>query len=114
MPLYNFQCKKCNHIYEELVKHDKSGKYPAVKCPECDSKSKIKLMSLPATAIFKNPEGCDKWCNSHEYRAKYRAEEGKELRSKAEKASHVGNPYKNDPTAGDEDIQSGKYFGEVK
>jgi len=115
MPLYNFECQKCDTIYEELVSsYDKTGKYPTIQCPECGSKSKIKLMTTPAAAIFKNPVGCDKWCNSHEYRARCKMEQGAADRQFAEKHSHVGNPYENDPAAADHDIQSGKYFGKVK
>jgi len=115
MPLYDFECKKCNKVYEELTKLDESGEYPDVECPECGSKDKIKLVSIPSAAIFKNPKGCDKWCNSHDYRAKHTMEKGAEERRYAEKHSHVGsNPYKNDPTNNDADIQSGKYFGEVQ
>ena len=40
MPLYEFKCKKCNKIFEELKPYNESFS----KCPKCNSKSE-KLMS---------------------------------------------------------------------
>lgn len=35
MPMYNFHCKKCGEVFEELVKFDA----PAPKCAKCGSKN---------------------------------------------------------------------------
>jgi putative FmdB family regulatory protein len=114
MPIYNFQCE-CGVTYEELTSFDETDEYPTVSCPECQSTTKDKLISVPSSAIFANPEGTDKWNNSHSYRFGHKFEEAQALRRNAESRSHVGrNPYKDDPTAGNADIESGKYFGEVK
>jgi putative FmdB family regulatory protein len=45
MPIYEFKCKKCENKYDLLCKYDKTEKYPKVKCPECGSKKKEKLIS---------------------------------------------------------------------
>jgi putative FmdB family regulatory protein len=115
MPNYGFKCKKCEIAYDVLTQYDETGKYKDVKCPECASKSKIKLIDLPRAAIFANPEGTDKWNNSHSYRFGHKHEQAEAERRYAEENSHVGrNPYKDDPTSGQKDIDSGEYFGEVK
>jgi putative FmdB family regulatory protein len=44
MPIYEFNCKKCNHKFEELVPSslsDTSG----IVCPQCGEKAAEKLMS---------------------------------------------------------------------
>lgn len=42
MPIYEYKCKKCNHIFEQLQKiSDK----PLCTCPECGAKQLIKLIS---------------------------------------------------------------------
>ena len=43
MPMYEYQCKKCEYAFEVIQKLDDS---PLRKCPECESKrSLIKLLS---------------------------------------------------------------------
>jgi putative FmdB family regulatory protein len=113
MPIYEFKCKKCGVQYDELVwTIDKTGKYPGVECPECGSKSKVKLVSL-AKCSFANPVGTDLYENSHDYRHNHNMNrEGgvRDQRAAAEAASTVGpTPYNNI-----DDISSGKHFGEVK
>jgi putative FmdB family regulatory protein len=43
MPLYDFRCSACNHVFEELVRH---GEVPS--CPQCGSSSAEKQLSAPA------------------------------------------------------------------
>ncbi len=113
MPIYQFECNECECRYDKLTSWDDELKFPGIKCPECQSENKTKLLSQ-TSVIFKNPEGTDKW-NSHSYRFGHKAEQAQEQRRQAEEGSHVGrNPYKDDPTAGTADIDSGKHFGEVK
>ncbi len=109
MPLYNFSCKKCDHQYEELTPIDDKGKYPKVKCPACGSKKKVKIPSLTARAIFTDKTGTSKMENFG-YRAGYNMEQAQDCRRAAESKSHVGSM----PYDGIDDIQSGKYFSEVK
>lgn len=111
MPLYEFECSDCGSEYEELVKHDKSGKYRSVKCPECGSSKKKKLVSL-INHNFTNPEGTDKM-NTHEYRYHHAVDKpggAREQRQMAEELSHMGS----DPYPEIDDISGGKHFGPVK
>jgi len=112
MAFYEFECKKCGAFYEELVPYDETGKYKSVKCPNCKSKSKNKLVSS-GNFNFSNPVGTDRWTSTgqgHDYRFRYVQPKLKENREMAEKLSHVGKtPYRNI-----DDISHGKYFGEVK
>ena len=108
----DFECKKCKQVYEELVVIDPTNKYKNVKCPNCKSKSKIKLLCAPSFN-FTNPVGTDRWCSEdtgHDYRYNYSQKDAKQKRAAAAKKSHMGaNPYNEI-----DDISSGKYFGEVK
>ena len=114
MANFSFECKECGFQYDCLASFDETGEYPTVKCPECESLDKTKTITAPSV-VFKNPVGTDKWNNSHSYRFGHKAEEAGNLRRAAEQGSHVGrNPYKDDPTANDDDINSGQYFGEAK
>jgi len=112
MPFYNFECKKCGEIYEELAAYDETGKYPKVKCPACNSKSKRKLISV-CSFTFANPVGTDRYENSHDYRFHHKMNKKggvRDERAAAEAASHMGaQPYNHI-----DDISSGQHFGEVK
>lgn len=44
MPIYEYRCKKCAHVFEELVARADS---PAPQCPQCTSREAEKLMSVP-------------------------------------------------------------------
>lgn len=46
MPIFEYQCQKCQDAFEELVMNSKTK----VCCPKCGSKKVKKLMSAP-TAI---------------------------------------------------------------
>jgi DNA-directed RNA polymerase subunit RPC12/RpoP len=96
--IYEFECKKCKHKYDELVSYDPTGKYSGVRCPECKSKSKIKLMPSSFQFNFTNPEGTDRWNNGstgHDYRFKTNLPKVLKERKNAELASHMGSdPYK--------------------
>ena len=41
MPIYEYHCNDCNHNFEYLV----FGKDAPGKCPECDGKQFVRLMS---------------------------------------------------------------------
>jgi putative FmdB family regulatory protein len=112
MPLYDFKCLRCETVYEERVEYDETGKYKKVKCPECNSTRKEKLISAPAFN-FTNPEGTDRWNSAdkgHDYRFKHKQPSVKKEREQAEAFSHMGsNPYPHI-----DDVSSGKHFGKVK
>lgn len=67
MPRYEFECKKCKIVYDNLVPYDEKGKYSGVACPECGSKRKTKRISS-CSFNFANPVGTDRHNNSHDYR----------------------------------------------
>lgn len=45
MPLYLFECKKCNKLWELLIKLKDFDK--EVKCPECNKKLKRLVCPIP-------------------------------------------------------------------
>jgi len=108
MPFYEFECNNCKIKYEELCSYDPTEKYKEVKCPECNSKKKTKLVSA-AIVTFANPKDTSKF-ESFDYRAGYNMEKAKEERRKAEKANTEGIP----PYSTIDDISSGKSFGKVR
>jgi putative FmdB family regulatory protein len=44
MPLYEYECKDCEHAFEKLVSGDES----VVECPQCRGKKLQRLLSVPA------------------------------------------------------------------
>lgn len=44
MPIYEFKCKKCHHVFEELV-FNSNPDPSSIICPECGEKNAEKLMS---------------------------------------------------------------------
>ena len=109
MPIFEFICLECGAEYEELTKYDPQGEYEGVLCPHCSSQNKEHVMSLTSFS-FTNPQGTDRWNNSHDYRFKSKQPALAQQRKIAERTSHMGSkPYNNI-----DDVSSGKYFGEVK
>jgi putative FmdB family regulatory protein len=43
MPLYEYNCRTCEHTFEALVQNGE-----AVECPECQGRRLERLLSLPA------------------------------------------------------------------
>lgn len=98
MPRYDFECKKCNHVYDEIVPFDETNKYSGVACPECGSKRKKKLLT-GCNYAFSQPQGTDRWnseSNGHDYRFKHNLPKVIKERQEAEMRSHMGSsPYNN-------------------
>lgn len=96
MPLYEFECIKCNHNFSDIAQFDEQGVYPNVECPKCNSKEKRKLVSS-CCFTFSNPVGTDRWNNGstgHDYRFKHNIPKVKAERAMAEAMSHMGSdPY---------------------
>ena len=44
MPIYEFECNKCEEKFEKLVGINESGS--GVRCPKCDASNPRKLLSL--------------------------------------------------------------------
>jgi len=53
MPIYEYQCEKCNHNFEKLVF---SSSDETLECPECGFKKVKKLMS--SASIINGGAGC--------------------------------------------------------
>ena len=49
MPIYEYQCTACRHVFDELVKVDA----PAPACPSCGGSDVERLISLPAVSTEK-------------------------------------------------------------
>lgn len=45
MPLYEYECRKCRHRFEEI---QKVSARPIAKCPKCRTGRVVKLLSAPA------------------------------------------------------------------
>jgi putative FmdB family regulatory protein len=112
LPLYEFKCRKCFKVYEELTSCDSTGKYKTVKCPDCGSKSKEKLLSV-CGFMFSNPEGTDRWnseTSGHDYRFHHNLPRVIEERRNAEEKSHMGTDVYNPIN----DLDNDNAWGEVK
>lgn len=49
MPLYEFQCEKCNHTFDEVLKMDDRDTPTKNPCPICkEEKCVISVLSAPA------------------------------------------------------------------
>lgn len=111
MPRYDFRCKKCQLVYEETTPFDKSGKYPQIKCPNCKSKSKEKLITT-CGYTFANPEGTDRWnseSSGHDFRFHHNLPNVLAQRKAAELAGGNANPYNQI-----NDLENNDAWGEVK
>lgn len=88
MPVYEFRCLDCHKDYERVARYDPSGTYSEIACPSCESKKKKKKVSMPVVM------GTDSRNSLFENRAGKNMEKAKDLRRKAEAASHMGaDPY---------------------
>lgn len=97
MPIYEFVCKNCEHQWDELTKYDPASEHPDVKCPECRSVKKERLIGIP-NFNFSNPIGTGRWTSDgvgHDYRHNWNIEHRvRPERKRAEETSHMGpNPY---------------------
>jgi putative FmdB family regulatory protein len=52
MPIYDFQCQKCHHEFDCLLKIDES--YETLTCPVCGAKRLKKLVSSFRTNNWSN------------------------------------------------------------
>lgn len=54
MPIYEYRCKSCGKVFEELVPREPEKPLP---CPECKSKKTEKLMSVFSGMVGNGPSG---------------------------------------------------------
>ena len=59
MPLYEYECQKCEHSFEKLV----ASSDTAVECPECHTTKVQRLLSVPAKPRT-GPSSLPMSCNS--------------------------------------------------
>jgi putative FmdB family regulatory protein len=60
MPLYEYECRQCEHVFEELVFGDEP-----VACPKCQGRTLDKLLSVPARPqVEDGPGGLPMTCRS--------------------------------------------------
>lgn len=52
MPIYEFRCAGCSHIYEELCGYDEEGE--TLKCPKCGHVGARRLISVFAATGLEN------------------------------------------------------------
>jgi putative FmdB family regulatory protein len=45
MPIYEYQCEACGHVFERLQKISEA---PLTECPDCGAQALKKLLSAPA------------------------------------------------------------------
>jgi putative FmdB family regulatory protein len=45
MPIYEYQCEACGHVFESLQKVSEA---PLTKCPDCGAEALTKMVSAPA------------------------------------------------------------------
>ncbi len=60
MPMFEFKCKTCGEIFEELVSSSKTG---SVECEKCGSKDTEKLMSTFASTGSSNGDSAANSCS---------------------------------------------------
>lgn len=106
MPIYCFQCtnKNCGIKYEVLTPYDASKKYRSVKCPYCQKSGKKVLLGNFSLGINSNLMR-----ENHDYRFHHNLPKVLKERENAERAAKNPSPYNKI-----DDIQKGKYFGEVE
>lgn len=46
MPIYEYACRECDHIFEAFVQNGE-----AVECPQCHAAKLERLLSLPARPV---------------------------------------------------------------
>ena len=58
MPIYEFLCKKCKIVFEEM--HLSGNDFGSVRCPECDGDNVEKQMSsFSASVSSGDPSSCN-------------------------------------------------------
>ena len=93
MPTYDYECKKCKHVFEEL----QSIKAKVLKtCPKCGKRSLERLIGSGAGLIFKGSGFyITDYCRPQPT-ASNKSEENKSLTEKSKKNNSSNNSSKKD------------------
>lgn len=51
MPVFDYECKNCNKVFEELVMSS-STPDSEIECPDCGAHQSVRRMSAPAIGGF--------------------------------------------------------------
>lgn len=63
MPMFDYRCGKCGHLFEELV-ISSTAPDETIQCPECGGYQSQRLLSAPAVSVGSSfgssgtPSGC--------------------------------------------------------
>ena len=65
MPIYEYKCINCGNVYECFIKHNDDKQ---IKCPECGSTNKKKILSVTSPIYSENHRPHGKTCCGREER----------------------------------------------
>lgn len=57
MPLYEFRCKECKKLFEQLLTSSSQAALDAVECPGCGSKNVMKTISASSYRVSSGGSG---------------------------------------------------------
>jgi putative FmdB family regulatory protein len=80
MPTYEYQCRACNHRFEELQSFSEA---PLKKCPACKKKRLQRLLGAGAAIIFKGAGFYQTDYRSESYKSAAKADEAKQTAAPA-------------------------------
>lgn len=84
MPTYDYQCKKCDHTWDEFQSIKAK---PTTKCPECGKKSAQRLISGGGGILFKGGGFYETDYRSDSYKKAAKADKESASSSKSESKS---------------------------
>lgn len=56
MPIYEYQCRDCEHIFDQLRRRDEMD--DAIDCPKCNSSETKRKLSVFGVGSTGNQHGC--------------------------------------------------------
>ncbi|MFA4917035.1 MAG: zinc ribbon domain-containing protein [Syntrophales bacterium] len=67
MPIYEFECPKCTHVFERLMKIEED--YGDLACPKCGAKELKKLVAPFRTNLWSTfLDGMERKVNPHKFK----------------------------------------------
>jgi putative FmdB family regulatory protein len=67
MPLYDFECEKCHHAFEAILRMDEP--WDTLACPACGRKKvRKKVMPIRTNAWSSFLDGMEKRVNPHKFK----------------------------------------------
>lgn|GEM_PF-411879 len=64
MPMFDYRCRNCEHVFEELVA---SSSVPdeEIECPRCKQRQSERLLSAPMISVGRSSDGCPAYSPSN-------------------------------------------------